>query len=53
MKKVFDEMDRMGIKYTLNTNPTEEEIKRIKKQIEKKQIFIKNQQQLFKDEGRR
>ena len=49
MTKILEEMDKMGIKYTLNTNPTDEEIQRIKTLLEKKENLFKKQQQVYKD----
>ena len=41
MQRLYDYMDKMGITYTVNRNPSPEEIKRIKAQIEKnKQLGI-------------
>jgi len=41
MQRLYDYMDKMGITYTVNRNPSPEEIKRIKKVIEKnKQLGI-------------
>lgn len=35
MQHFYDYMDKMGVTYTVNRNPSPEEIKRIKVQIEK------------------
>jgi len=41
MQRLYDYMDKMGVSYTVNRNPSPEEIARIKKAIEKnKQLGI-------------
>jgi ferritin len=35
MQRLYDYMNKMGASYTINRNPSPEEIKRIKAQIEK------------------
>lgn len=40
-KRFFEYLDKMGVSYTLNTNPTIEEIERIKKQIKKNLDLLK------------
>ena len=41
MQRLYDYMDKMGVTYTVNRNPSPEEIARIKKAIEKnKQLGI-------------
>ena len=41
MQRLYDYMDKMGIKYSVNTNPSKEEIERIKKAIERNKIIFK------------
>jgi hypothetical protein len=41
MQRLYDYLDKMGVTYTVNRNPSPEEIARIKKAIEKnKQLGI-------------
>jgi hypothetical protein len=40
MQRLYDYMDKMGIKYTVNRNPSPEEIARIKAQIEKNEKIL-------------
>jgi len=41
MQRLYDYLDKMGVSYTVNRNPSPEEIERIKKNIEKnKQLGI-------------
>ena len=35
IQRIYDYLDKMGVSYTVNRNPNQEEIKRIKAQIEK------------------
>jgi hypothetical protein len=35
MQRLYDYMDKMGVKYTVDRNPSPEKIARIKAQIEK------------------
>jgi hypothetical protein len=41
MQRLYDYMDKMGISYTIDRNPSEEKIARIKAQIEKNKIILK------------
>lgn len=41
MQRLYDYMDKMGIEYSVNTNPSKEEIERIKKVIERNKIIFK------------
>ena len=41
-KKFYDYLDKNGISYTVDTNPTPEKVERIKKQI-KKNLDLQNQ----------
>ncbi len=39
MNRMFEYMDKMGVKYTVNRNPSVEEIARIKSAIRRTQII--------------
>lgn len=41
MQCLYDYMDKMGVKYTIDRNPSPEKIARIKAQIEKNKIILK------------
>jgi len=41
MQRLYDYMDKMGITYSVNTNPSKEEVERIKKAIERNKIIFK------------
>jgi hypothetical protein len=41
MQRLYNFMDKMGITYSVNTNPSKEEIERIKKAIERNKIIYK------------
>ena len=41
MQRLYDYMDRMGVSYTVDRNPSPEKIARIKAQIEKNKIILK------------
>jgi hypothetical protein len=41
MQRLYDYMDKMGVSYTIDRNPSEEKIARIKAQIEKNKIILK------------
>ena len=40
MQRLYDYMDKMGISYTINRNPSPEEIKRVKALIEKNEKIL-------------
>ena len=40
MQRLYDYLDKMGVSYTINRNPSPEEIKRIKAQIEKNEKIL-------------
>jgi len=40
-KEFLDELDRMGVTYTVNTNPTPEQVEEIKKSIERRELRMK------------
>jgi hypothetical protein len=40
-KEFLDELDRMGVTYTVNTNPTPEQVEKIKKSIERRELRMK------------
>lgn len=40
MQRLCDYMDKMGVSYTINRNPSPEEIERIKAQIEKNEKIL-------------
>jgi MinD superfamily P-loop ATPase len=41
MQRLYDYMDKMGVSYTIDRNPSPEKIARIKAQIEKNKIILK------------
>ena len=41
MQRLYDYMDKIGVKYTIDRNPSPEKIARIKAQIEKNKIILK------------
>ncbi len=41
MQRLYDYMDKMGVSYTIDRNPSSEKIARIKAQIEKNKIILK------------
>ena len=41
VKRICEYMDKMGVSYSINDNPTPEEIERIKKQIKKTEAYRK------------
>jgi hypothetical protein len=40
-KEFLNELDRMGVVYTIDSNPSPEKIERLKKSIEKRDLRIK------------
>ena len=40
-KELFGKLDEMGISYTVNNNPSPEQIEKLKKSIEKRDLRIK------------
>ena len=40
-KEFLNELDKMGVVYTINSNPSPEKIERLKKSIEKRDLRIK------------
>jgi len=40
-KEFLNELDKMGVVYTIDSNPSPEKIERLKKSIEKKDLRIK------------
>jgi hypothetical protein len=45
-KELFGKLDEMGISYTVNNNPSPEQIEKLKKSIEKRDLRI---QQMVED----
>ncbi len=41
MKNLYDYMDKVGVTYTVDQNPSPEKIERLKKSIEKRDLRIK------------
>ena len=40
-KELFGKLDEMGVSYTVNNNPSPEQIEKLKKSIEKRDLRIK------------
>ena len=47
-KEFLNELDRMGISYTIDSNPSPEKIKRIKKSIEARDARLKKIQEDYR-----
>lgn len=47
-KEFLDELDRMGISYSIDSNPSPEKIERIKKSIEKRDAELKRIQEDYR-----
>lgn len=45
-EEMLEYLDKMGVKYTINRNPTEEEVKRIREKIEKQIILMERLKEL-------
>lgn len=39
-EEILEYLDKLGIEYSINRNPTEEEVKRIREKIEKQNILM-------------
>lgn len=48
MQRMFAYLDKQGINYTVNRNPSPEEIERIKKSIASREAYTKSIQDAFK-----
>jgi|TARA_R110000782_G_scaffold2504_1_gene9737 hypothetical protein len=48
MKNIYEELDRMGVEYVVDTNPSAEKIEKLKKYIVDRDIRIKKLQDEFK-----
>jgi hypothetical protein len=47
-KEFLEELDRMGVSYTIDYNPSPEKIERIKKSIEKRDVELKRIQEDYR-----
>ena len=47
MTNLYEYMDKLGIKYTVDRNPSPEKIERIKRSIEKRDKMIKQMKEDF------
>lgn len=47
MTNLYEYMDKLGIKYTVDRNPSPEKIEKIKKSIEKRDEMIKQMKEDF------
>lgn len=48
MQNLFAYMDKLGVNYTINRNPSPEEIERIQKSIASREAYMKSVQDAFK-----
>lgn len=48
MKNLYDYMDKMGVTYTVDRNPSPEKIERLRKSIEKRDERIRQMQEDYR-----